>query len=298
MDFSPPLEWLMDGLGGIAQEDVMIRVGITGTECSHAGEFVASLAGQSRVQLVACLPGEGEPVPGVDVVSDMAELVRGVDAVAIFDRDPRRHAELALPALAAGRPTFVDKPMTSDLGQARELVETAASAGVGLTSFSALRFLPQVDRWHQLVEQARQQTGVAAVSAVGPADPDGPHAGAWFYGVHVPEMLRGLVQGLDGVVVEADQSRVRATGVAPDGVEVSMTLVDDDAQAFMLGVVDAQGQRQLTTLEVGADYYAGAAQELIGFLAGDTPSVSVESMFASLDATERMVNAWREAGRG
>ena len=55
---------------------------------------------------------------------------------------------------------------------------------------------------------------------------------------------------------------------------------------------------QLTTLEVGADYYAGAAQELIGFLAGDTPSVSVESMFASLDATERMVNAWREAGRG
>lgn len=276
----------------------MIRVGITGTECSHAAEFVASLAGQSRVQLVACLPGEGQPVPGVDVVSDMAELVRGVDAVAIFDRDPRRHAALVLPALAAGCRTFVDKPMTSDLGQARELVDAAARAGVGLTSFSALRYLPQVDRWHQLVEQARQQTGMAAVSAVGPADPDGPHAGAWFYGVHVPEMLRGLVQGLVEVTVEADRSRVRASGLTPDGVEVSMTLVDDNDHPFTLGAVDARGNSQLTTLEVGADYYAGAAQELIGFLAGDTPSVSVESMFASLDATERMVNAWREAGRG
>ena len=276
----------------------MIRVGITGTECSHAAEFVASLAGQSRVQLVACLPGEGQPVPGVDVVSDMAELVRGVDAVAIFDRDPRRHAALVLPALAAGCRTFVDKPMTSDLGQARELVDAAASAGVGLTSFSALRFLPQVDRWHQLVEQARQQTGVTAVSAVGPADPDGPHAGAWFYGVHVPEMLRGLVEGLSGVVVEGGPDQVRSSGVTADGVGVSMTLVDDSGHPFTLGVVDAHGNSQLTTLEVGADYYAGAARELIGFLAGDTPSVSVESMLASLDTTERLVNAWREAGRG
>ena len=110
-----------------------IKVGIIGMD-SHAlpwtkiinrPEATGKLA---EMTVVAGYPGGSQDIPqsmeilnrnigtiremGVEIVDSIDELLKGVDAVLLLSIDGRPHLEQARPVFAAGKPIFIDKPIT------------------------------------------------------------------------------------------------------------------------------------------------------------------------------------------
>jgi len=140
-----------------------IRVGIIGTDTSHVPAFTQLLNDTSApghipgVRVVAAWKGGSKDIEssitrvdgyaneihakwGVEIVPDIPTLLEKVDAVMIESVDGRVHLAQARLVIAAHKPMFIDKPLTSTLKDAREIARLAKEAGVPWFSSSSLRF--------------------------------------------------------------------------------------------------------------------------------------------------------------
>ncbi len=83
---------------------------------------------------------------GVERACSAEEVIAKADALLVLAPDNFEvHRELALPAVASGKPVFVDKYLAPTLGEARELVDTADRHGTPLMSSSALYFAAEIE---------------------------------------------------------------------------------------------------------------------------------------------------------
>jgi hypothetical protein len=140
-----------------------LRLGIVGTDTSHAPAFAAAFNDPSSPQhvagatIVAAYRGGSPDLPssrdridnfttqlrdkyGVEIVGSIAELCVRVDGVLLTSVDGRVHLAQAREIIAAGKPLFIDKPLASTLDDAREIAKLAKAAGVPWFSTSALRY--------------------------------------------------------------------------------------------------------------------------------------------------------------
>lgn len=174
----------------------MIRVGIVGTNTSHAAVFAELLNGRdgsppsvegARVAGVWSSGEEGLSGLHSDaatlahrygigtVVNSPADLTGQVDlALILDDRDGGAlHPDLAKVFLAEGIATYIDKPMTLKVSDAVELFDYAEQHGAPLMSCSALRYAAELD----VLQSAGR---INTLVSVGPGD--------WYnYGIHTVE---------------------------------------------------------------------------------------------------------------
>ncbi len=183
----------------------MLRVGMIGADSSHT-ELYARLMnlpdgpfyGRAQVvKLWGADPAEARQKADAcripQVVSDPADVLEGVDLVSINNRYGDDHVAPARLALAAGKPTFVDKPFTNSLADALALARLSAERGVPLMSCSSLRYAAEVQT---LLREAQGWGRPSLVQTVGPAAGAFPNPRAshpFFYGVHAVEMLHTLI---------------------------------------------------------------------------------------------------------
>jgi predicted dehydrogenase len=112
----------------------LIRIGIVGTSYGCQVQLpafrldprcaVVALAGSDRARTAARARKEAVP----DAFSDWRQVVErtDIDAIAIAT-PPRLQPEIAIAALARGKPVFTEKPMAADLAGAAEMVRRAGS---------------------------------------------------------------------------------------------------------------------------------------------------------------------------
>lgn len=184
----------------------MIRLGCIGTDSSHLIEFsrrinVLSDAGKSQAR-VTCFWSDGRhdmPVEnvaewerateavGARRASSLDELLANVYGVLVLAVNGNRHLELALPAIDRGLPTYIDKPLTCDLAQAKQLLAASRQSGARCYSASSLRFAREV------TDLPREALGrIVAIDAAGPGELNDSMEGLFFYGVHTIEMVDAL----------------------------------------------------------------------------------------------------------
>lgn len=125
-----------------------------------------------------------------DIYDTPEQMVSQVDAAMVCSYHPEDHYRLAMPFLEAGIPTFVDKPFTADLDEAREMIATARVTGIVLFSSSPWKWSPAVQ---ELVGSLDSLGSVRTAVVSGPGV-EGP----FFYVTHSVETL----QYLFGVGVE------------------------------------------------------------------------------------------------
>ena len=176
------------------------RLGIVGTENSHADHYVAMANTQGRfagLRVVALAGGDSERNAtlaangGIDeVVDGPADLIGKIDAEIVCSRNGNQHRSETVPLLRAGIPVLVDKPLACSLEDAQAILEAAAASGTPVTSSSALRYLPAVTRLATHLADSRPE--VLQVS--GPADASSEHGGLFFYGIHSVEILFALLR--------------------------------------------------------------------------------------------------------
>lgn len=99
------------------------------------------------------LPGVAEkfrPRGFEKAFDDPLELVRESDVICVEHVDYRKSLELARPALEAGKPVFIDRPFTSSIYTAEEIVRLAREYNAPLMSCSSLELqpeIPEIKKW-------------------------------------------------------------------------------------------------------------------------------------------------------
>src|SRR5207249_7676387 len=115
----------------------------------EGGEVVAvsdkSPAARRRVQ---------KTYPGLRVTADASELFTSteIDAIAVVT-PVWTHYELAKAALENGKHVFVEKPLTSSVAQAEELIELATRKNLKIMVDHTFLFTGAVKKIHQLLEE-------------------------------------------------------------------------------------------------------------------------------------------------
>ena len=186
-----------------------LRLGIVGTDTSHATAFTQILNDESSPdhvpggQVVAAYKGGSADIESsasrVDKFADelrtkwkvrffttIPEMCRNVDAVLLESVDGRVHLAQARAVIAAHKPLFIDKPLASTLADAREIARLATAAGVPWFSASSLRF-------GEIAETMKfaDATGVETWGP-GPLEPHHQLDLSW-YAIHPIELLYSLM---------------------------------------------------------------------------------------------------------
>lgn len=143
----------MSGTGG------RLRVGVAGVGAlgQHHARVYAALP---EAQLTMVHDADGERARavaekhGARVARDFDELLSGCEALSVATPTVSHH-ELALRALRAGRHVLVEKPVTTTLAQADELVREAEARGLVLQVGHIERFNPAAEALYRHGRQAR-----------------------------------------------------------------------------------------------------------------------------------------------
>jgi predicted dehydrogenase len=189
----------------------MYRVGIIGTENSHAMAFSKLInlpdpeTGKIRFPDVR-VTGVYGPDPdspqkimdevGVDFIAkDPEEFFGKVDAMCVTCRKGSLHYRYAIPFVEKGMPVFVDKPFTSDVSEGRRLIEAAKKSGAKLCGGSSARLLPDVITLKNIVKNLIAKDKFITASLNFAADPSSEYDGFYFYAPHLTEMALEIFGG-------------------------------------------------------------------------------------------------------
>lgn len=183
-----------------------LRIGAVGVDSSHLPEFTRRIkamneSGKTRCRVVSMWTDGRHDMPGDEVekwmksagemgvvrAATMDELLKNVDGVMVLAVNGHRHLELALPSLARGIPTYVDKPLTCNLREARDLLAAARTGNARCYSASSLRFAEEI----AALDRATLGN-LAAIDAFGPGELNPSMEGLFFYGVHTIEMVDAI----------------------------------------------------------------------------------------------------------
>jgi len=262
------------------------RVGLVGAG-GIANEHLPAWLSLGAEVLVSSLAGADELVArhGGRVVDTVDELLDSCDVVDLATPTPT-HAQLALSALAAGRPVVCEKPLARTAAEAEQVIEGFERAGLALYPGHVVRFFGEYAAMHAAVAAgAIGQIAVQRFTRTGSA----PAAG-WF---HDDALSGGLL--LDQSLHDLDFARWNAGEVATayaqesaaDGVRsVQVVLTHDEgALSFVHGTWARPGTRFRTTFDI-----AGTG----GVLQHD----SAEHPALSTDLGARPAGEGAQAGRG
>jgi predicted dehydrogenase len=252
----------------------MLRIGIVGVDSTHT-RANASILNGGQVDGARCVAlwghdrGIAEALArelGIAQVVDRPEdLLGGVDAVMICDRYGEAHFAHARPFVEAGCPTYVDKPMTDRLDEAKALVQMAKERGTRLMSGSSLRFAPAV---LSLKERMLSLGPLRSVILTGPAEGAFPDPRARllpFYGIHLTELMQALMgQGVAWVRSSGKGRNEVATVAYHDGRMAVLNLLRDWKVGYHLVVFGQDGwdEARFTT----DDYQAAYVGQMQAFL--------------------------------
>lgn len=254
----------------------LTRVGLVGTDSSHADEIIRLINVEHRVAdmtITAMCSADRDRLASLRHFGDVAvatsrctDLLGLVDAVIVAHRDGDRHKADALPFLRAGIPVYVDKPLAISLDDAKEMIDTAEREGTLLTSYSPLRWLAAVQRLSAAIEHDLRRP--VAVHGRSYLDPFAPQKGLFFYGIHLADVVCRLLDGRIGRVdVEWTSDQLRVVGSIGEvelflRLEFRRTALD---AAFEVVVETATGRlREL--IELDRDYMLPALDAFRGML--------------------------------
>lgn len=291
----------------------MTRVGLVGTESSHVDAFLRLLnadrrhAGWSAVALAGGPTSRNRRLGaefGLDLVETPAELVPYVDAVIVAGRDGARHRDQAEPLLAAEIPVLVDKPFATTVDDARAIVAAAESSGVVVTSGSALRFVSQLGDLagrspHRSPDRSPDRSP-HRVDVTGPADPDSPWSGLFFYGIHHVEAALQILGdpvvepgSVEAALTRGDDRAVAALRIA--GADVTLTFVTprDDAPVPFRAAATGAGGTVERELVLDADYLAPVLARFVGAVTTGRMPVDRDRLVSPVVVMGAIVDALR-----
>jgi hypothetical protein len=184
-----------------------LRLGIIGTDTSHAGAFTKTLNDAANpdhvtgARIVAAYKGGSPDIEesasrvekyatelkdkwGVKLVDKISDLCPLVDGILLESVDGRPHLAQFREAAECGKPIFIDKPLAASWEDAKAIDELAKQKHIAWFSSSSLRYSD--------IENMKSADAIGAmVWGPGPLEEHHKLDMTW-YGIHAVEMLYTL----------------------------------------------------------------------------------------------------------
>jgi len=286
----------------------MLRIGIVGSESSHAMRFAKYFnlpdpaTGELRYEDIRVTAIWGDPESAeqtaaqaqipciVETPEQMAEVV---DAVMITSRRGSEHLAHTKPFLEKGMPLFVDKPFTADPKEAAELARAIQLEECPVLGGSGCKYSANVQSIKAEVTRLTGEGKLLSAMLHFPIMLDSPYDGFWFYASHLVELCLEIF-GTDICAVQAvrtDKALV-ANVKYPDFV-VSLHFVTEVWKHTCVLVTDEGAKvRPIVT----ADSLSEEAARFARLLLGDYESMTSEELVRPvvlIDAILRAVDTGR-----
>ena len=234
-----------------------IRFGVIGTENSHVNQACKRFNVEKTIQggfVEALYPGEGDTLEHVKEVQEQGnvpllvdkpeDMIGKVDAVIIMNRHGKYHAKYAKLFLKNKIPTLVDKPITCNLEEAKELIALSHKTN---TWFSSSSTVWKTSSFQNFFKQAKDELGSIHSGMVGgPFDFESEFGGVFFYGIHTVEMLlKGFGYDVETVSAKLYGKNCFVTTTLKSGKLVSLHLIGEGGGKFQVLLHCKKGSRYL-----------------------------------------------------
>ena len=234
-----------------------IRFGVIGTENSHVDAACARFNIEKTIEgacVEALYPGEGDALEHVKKVQEQGkdpllvdkpeDMIGKVDAVIIMNRHAKYHAKYARLFLENKIPTFVDKPITCDLEEAKEIIELSHKTN---TWFSSSSTVWKTSSFQNFFKQTVEDLGPIHSGMVGgPFDFESEFGGVFFYGIHTVEMLlKGFGYDIETVSAKLHGKNCFVTTTLKSGKLVFLHLIGEGDGKFQVLLHCENGSRYL-----------------------------------------------------
>jgi predicted dehydrogenase len=284
----------------------MLKIGLLGSDNSHAERFSemlncpehpAFLMG-ADAQIVGIWGEDAERTRQVaasghipQIIARPEEMLGQVDAVICVTRHGGLHLPLTRPYLAAGVPTFIDKPLAVDPADARALVELAQAKKVPFTSFSTVRFAADGQAF---LDAAGGVGKIRAGTYTGPATRRNIYGGLVFYAIHSVELMLATqgtgvqwVEATEGPAVD-DQGNGSVVVVCAwtDGSLATLELTADAHYGFRALAIGTQGATY-ADLDI-SDCYREGMRRILAVLHGGESPVPLPQMVEAIQVCQAM----------
>ncbi|GGW39462.1 Gfo/Idh/MocA family protein [Arenibacter certesii] len=283
------------------------KIGMIGLDTSHVTAFTKAINDPERSEfdgfnVVAAYPTKGsvdmsvsidrldkftEEIKGmgVEIVNSIEELLSRVDYVLLESVDGRRHLDEALPVLKAGKPMFIDKPLSHSLKDAIAIFDASKKYNTPTFSASSTRFAPE----SVAIKEGNEKVGkVLGVHTYGPAGRQVGHLDMAYYGIHSIEALFTLMgPGCKEVTRLDTPTSTVLTGVWNDGRIGVFTATPEGGKSSFGGVV--HGSKGVAEQVKILDGYDALIIEIINFFKTGVEPVSAEEtleIFAFMAAAD------------
>ncbi|MBN1346891.1 MAG: Gfo/Idh/MocA family oxidoreductase [Phycisphaerae bacterium] len=293
---------------------VELRIGMIGCDTSHCVAFTKLLNDKDDPnhvpggKVVACYPSFSPDIESsasrvdgykkdlgekwhVSMVDSVDALVARCDAVLLESNDGRRHLPEVRPVIAAGKPVFIDKPLTADLTEAKDIARLAAEAGAPCFSSSSLRF--DVNTQACLNDPDRGKVIGCDAFSNAPLEPTNP--GFYWYGIHGVEILYTLMgTGCRSLRCVSTPEADLAVGSWTDGRIGTMRGIRQGHGSLGATVVTDSKFHQFT-YNTDVPFYAKLLERIIPFFQGGPPPVPLAE---TVEITAFIDAAWRSSRNG
>ncbi|MEM8875017.1 MAG: Gfo/Idh/MocA family oxidoreductase [Planctomycetota bacterium] len=286
---------------------VPFRLGCVGVDSSHLPEFTRRIhalrdAGETACTVTHYLDAGPHFLPeddvrqwtaatrdmGVAEADSMDALLEQVDGVLVLSVNGHEHLDHALPALERGLPTYIDKPLTCDLAQAKQIHTAAIKSGARCYSASSLRFIAELGTLGDLGE-------VVAADVVGPGELNDAMEGLFFYGVHAIELADALLgPGVQAVSATSGTDRDFVQLRYTDGRAASIRLERKGSYAFAATVHGAEGCKSFV-VDFGP-VYARLVAGMCRFFEGGPAPVTLDRLIENVAVMEAGNRSMKSGG--
>lgn len=273
----------------------MLRIGIVGAENSHCAAIarlcnvekkvnarVVSVWGETR-KFAKAAAEKGE-IP--EIVRDWRDMAEHIDGVMIDHRHPQPHAEVAKFFINEGVPTYVDKPFTYTLRDAKAVWRLAEKRQVPITSFSVI---PEEKSFSDFRKACSKIGRITHVNMTGPASLKSKYGGVFFYGIHQVESMVQLLGTAATRVELVPTGDGGGVGVVQykDGPAVTLNLVNNGYKGFHWSAVGEKNVVDWFHEREPVAYLGGLRKFLRMFETGEEP-YGPERLFAPVAVLEAM----------
>jgi len=280
-----------------------IRVGMIGLDTSHCNAFGKEFQEHPEygIRLVAAYPSfspdlatSAERVEGykkimtekygVKLTESIDEMLGMVDVIMIESVDGRRHLKELRAVAASGKPTFIDKPFSASLADAKEMVKLIKEHKLPCFSASSLRF--DTAFAESVAEKDKRFGRILGVDAYTTAHLEKTNPGLFWYGIHGVEILYTLMgRGCKTVSSTITPEGELNVGIWPEGRLGTLRGIRDGKSGF--GATILSEKAPPTFVPARNDYYAKLVEAMVKFFQTKKPPVDIDEtleMCAFIDA--------------
>jgi predicted dehydrogenase len=293
-----------------------LRIGLVGLDTSHVVAFTRLLndpAAPNHVaggRVVAGFPGASADFElsfarvegftqqlrdefGVEILDSPEAVADRVDLLFISSVDGRRHRPFFERTADRRRPTFIDKPFTTSLADAKAILQLARECGIPVMSCSSLRYADNLR-----AALARTEDGpILGVDVFGPMNIEPTQPGLFWYGIHCVEMLVAtLGVGCQRVHATANAGTDLIVAEWSDGRMASLRGIRGGHDRFGISLHREKGFQFVDVKANARPYYAGMLEAILQSLPNGRSDVPGDQMLEVVRFIEA-ANASREAGR-